>query len=105
MTDNSTDTNNSRKSMADSDYHIDRILSGEQNLFGSEYNADREEFCKIHLGNRKLDNEHFLICDLLRVAYDYTNDPKLKKLILRITSQASAMQVKLKEYKRTDSLT
>lgn len=75
--------------------YIDRILDGSQKIVGRPFDDKREEFCKIHLKNRTLSTKKFVICDLLRIAHDYTDDPKLKKLLLRITSQASAMQVAL----------
>ena len=91
MPEKSSEKNNEKHS--EMEYLMDRVFDGRQEIFGRPYDAEREKFCQVHLGNRKLKNKRFVICDLLRIAYEYTDDPKMRKLILIITSQASAMQV------------
>jgi hypothetical protein len=82
---------------------VDGIITGEVNLRSTtKHDEERLKWCLLHLQNRdKISPKNpKVICDLLRVLYNFCEDDKvLQQLILIITSMASRMTVKLNNYK------
>lgn len=85
---------------------VDDIIAGEIRFRGTtKHNTTRLEWCLCHLRNRdKIDAKNpKVICDLLRVLYNFCEDDKvLQQLILTITSMTSRMQGKLRKYKNNN---
>jgi hypothetical protein len=82
---------------------VDDIIAGEICFRGTtKHDTKRLEWCLLHLRNRDkiVATNPKVICDLLRVLYNFCEDDKvLQQLILIITSMASRMNVKLNDYK------
>ena len=82
---------------------VNQIKTGDINIWSStRVNQQRLKWCLTHLRRRDVrnDDDVLVICDLLRLLYDHSDDNVNREIILMITSMASRMQEKLTKYSK-----